>query len=282
VPPPPTGLDAAQRALWDEVAKRVGQIENENYFDMLGIARDAPSSAVQSAYFNLVKKWHPDRVPKELAALRPHVELIFRHLTRAQETLSDDAKRGPYLASVQDGGGTPAAERKLAQIVQAAMEFRKVEILLKRRELDEALKLVEECLATHDEDPDYHAAHGWILFQRAPSDVGPALTALDRAIALAPKHDRAFYYKGMVLDRAGRGRDAAECFRKAAELNPKNIEAVRMVRLAEMRGDTGDATKGKAKDKPKDREKEPTGKTKLPEAGGSKDSLLGKIFGRKR
>jgi curved DNA-binding protein CbpA len=258
VPPAPAGLSAAHRASWDEVAQRAGQIDSETYFDMLGVERDAGPSAVQAAYFGLVKKWHPDRILKELAPLRPHVEAIFRHLTHAQETLCDEAKRGPYLASVQEGGGTPAAERRLAEVVQAAMEFRKVEVLLKRRELDEALRIVEQCLAINDEDADYHAARGWILFQQSAGTPPPdALGSIERALALAPTHDRAFYYKGMVLDRMSRSREATDCFCKAANLNPKNIEAVRMVRLAKIRVDTEGS------------------------AGGSKDSLFGKIFGKK-
>lgn len=258
-PPPPAGLSPEHQALWDEVRARVAAIDHENYFEMLGVPRDAPASAVQKAYFHLVKRWHPDRVPGELAELRPHVEAVFRHLTRAQEVLSDDEARGPYLASVQDGGGTPAAERKLAGIIQAAVDFRKVEVMVRRRELAEALALLDRILAVTDDDPDYHATRGWIVFQQGPSDASTrplALASLERAIALNPKHDKAHYYKGMVLDRAGRSAEAVECFRRAAELNPKNIEAVRMVRLAEMRGS----------DAP-------------PKGDERRDSIFGKLFG---
>lgn len=261
VPPPPSGLAGEHRALWDEVRARVAAIDDETYFDMLGVPRDAPASAVQKAYFHLVKRWHPDRLPKELAELRPHVEYVFRHLTQAQQILSSEEARGPYLASVQDGGGTPASERRLAAIVQAAMDFRKVEVMVRRRELAPALALLDQILSVSDEDPDYHATRGWIVFQQSPNDaeMRPVILAsLDRAIELSPKHDKAHYYKGMVLERAGQSADAAEWFRRAAELNPKNIEAVRMVRLAEMRGTEAGAT-AKGEDK--------------------RDSLLGKLFG---
>lgn len=262
VRPPPPGLAAEHHALWEEVRARVRTIEDETYFDMLGVPRDAPASAVQKAYFQLVKKWHPDRLPKELGELRPYVEDIFRHLTQAQQVLSSEEARGPYLASVQDGGGTPAAERKLAAIIQAAMDYRKVEVMVRRRELDAALALLDQILSVNDEDADYHATRGWVVFQQSPSDAElrpVVLASLDRAIALSPKHDKAHYYKGMVLERAGRRADAAECFRRAAELNPKNIEAARMVRLSEMRGSDAPA---KGEDK--------------------RDSLLGKLFGSKK
>lgn len=270
---PPPGLSAAHREHWAELAARAAKIEDEDYFEMLGVPRDASSSAVQTAYFNLIKTWHPDRLPRELAPLRPRAELVFRYLTRAQETLSDDAKRGPYLASVQDGGGTPNAERKLARVIQAAMEFRKVEVLLKRRELDEALTLIEECLEANDEEPDYHATMGWILLQRAApgADHSSALAALDRALALSATHDRALYYKGMVLERMGRSAEATECHRRAAQVNPKNIEAVRMVRLAEMRGESGKAQGPEAPKPAKDAKG----------SAAAKESFFGKLLGKK-
>lgn len=266
-PPVPDGLSDEHRARWEEIAARADAIERENYFEMLGVPRDAAADTVRKAYLGLVKHWHPDRLPAELRELRPHVERIFRYLTRANETLIDDAERGKYLATVQDGGGTPEAERQLGRIVQAAMEFRKVEVLMRRREWDEALALLDEILALNDEEADYHATRGWVLFQKRGGDEGAqleALAAIDRALSLTQDHDKAHYYKGMILKRAGQAGEALAHFQKAAELNPKNIDAVREVRIAEMRGSSGGKKSGKKS------------------GDGAKDSLLGKLFGGKK
>lgn len=257
-PPPPPELSAEHRKQWEEIAARAVAIDTENYYDMLKVPRDASAAAIQKAYFALVKKWHPDRVPKELDGIRSHAELIFRHLTRAQETLTDENIRGRYLATVQDGGGTPEADRAMNAIVGAAMEFRKVEILMRRREWAGALKIVDECIEAIPDDPDYHATRGWLLFQMGDEarrfDV---MTSLDRALAISDKHDKAHFYKGLVLKRQGKEEQALVHLRQAAELNPKNIEAVREVRIAEMR----DPDKGKK--------------------GGGGD-FFGKLFGNKK
>lgn len=272
VPPPPSDLPAELRSQWETIAERARHIEQENYFEMLGVPRDASSSSVQKAYFNQVKKWHPDRLPSELRELRTPMERIFGYLTRAHETLSDEAERGRYLTTVQEGGGTPEAERELQRIVQAAMEFRKVEVLMRRRAWDDALSLVEEILALNDEEADYHATRAWLLFQKAAGDESTRLeilASLDRALALAPDHDKAHYYKGMVLKREGRHDEALRHFERAAELDPKNIDAVREVRIARMRGETsgGDSDGGK----PEKGEKK-----------GAGDSLFGKLFKGKK
>ncbi|MCB9594976.1 MAG: DnaJ domain-containing protein [Sandaracinaceae bacterium] len=238
LPPMPSGLSPEHQALWMEIAARADSIENENYFIMLNVPRDVSAAGVQKAYFALVKKWHPDRVPAPLAALRPTVERIFGYLTRAQETLGDEEKRGPYLQNVQAGGGTPEADRQLALIIGAAMEFRKVEILLRRSEWDEALAILDEILQHNEDEPDYHATRAWVLYQKhaaAEAIVPTVIAGLERAIETAPKHDKAHYWLGLVLKRANQTKKALQHFELAAQANPRNFEAVREVRLAKMR-----------------------------------------------
>ncbi len=264
LPPMPAGLSPEHQALWLEIESRAEAIESENYFEMLGVPRDVGAGSVQKAYFKLVKKWHPDRLPRELTALRPAVERIFGYLTRAQELLSDDAQRGTYLSNVQAGGGTPEADRELALIVQAAMEFRKVEVMLRRREWDAALELLDELLTYAAEEPDYHATRGWVLFSKTGGDVATrasVIASLNKALELSPDHDKAHYYMGVVLKRANQNREALEHFRASAKANPKNIEAVREVRIAEMRSE---APGPKSSD------------------AGDKRTLLGKLFGGKK
>ena len=118
------------------------------------------------------------------------------------------------------------------------MEFQKVEVHMRRREYDQALDLLAQIMELNPDDADYHATYGWLLFSKhdgAESVQLEAIAALERAIALSPDHDKSHYYLGMILKRAGRVGEAATHFAKAAEINPRHIEAVREVRLANMR-----------------------------------------------
>jgi tetratricopeptide (TPR) repeat protein len=54
-----------------------------------------------------------------------------------------------------------------------------------------------------------------------------------------PEYERALFYRGVLLKKAGRPDRAIRDFRLSAELNPKNLDAVREVRLFEMRRRTG-------------------------------------------
>lgn len=236
-PDPPAGLAPQHAQLWKEIGERARSLEQMNYYDMLGVARDASASTIRDAYFALAKKWHPDRLPRELEPLRPWVDSIFHHATQARDTLSDEQQRSQYLKTVQSGGGTPEADRELNAIVTAAMAVQKVEVLVRKREWVESLHILREALELNPEDSDAHAMEGWVLMQmagaQAPWDSVHA--ALDRALQLNQRSAKAHFFKAMALKRQNKHQSALSHFRTCAELDPKNIEAAREVRLAEMR-----------------------------------------------
>jgi len=236
---PPSTLDPDLNALWAEIVYRSRVIENMNYFDMLELPKDAKATRVREQYFELAKKWHPDRLPAELAPLLPEVQTIFRHLTEAHDTLTDETKRDRYLMVLAEGGGTPAAQKKMSAIIEAAMEYQKAEVLVRRHDYEGALKLVENALRGNADEADYHAMHAWLKFQKdpepSPTSAQAMLVSLDRALALNADNDKAHYYKAMLLKRVGREDKAIKHFQRAAELNPRNVDAVREVRLANLR-----------------------------------------------
>ncbi len=63
----------------------------QDYYDVLGISRDADTSAVKRAYRTLAMKHHPDRNPGDKKA-----EQAFKEATEAYEVLGDEKKRPTY------------------------------------------------------------------------------------------------------------------------------------------------------------------------------------------
>ena len=62
-----------------------------DYYDVLGINRDASDDEIKKAYRRLAMKWHPDRNPDN-----PKAEEHFKEAKEAYEILSDAQKRGAY------------------------------------------------------------------------------------------------------------------------------------------------------------------------------------------
>jgi tetratricopeptide (TPR) repeat protein len=264
--PYPSGLSAEALALFTEVKTRLRQIDEQNYFEMLAVPRDASAEAIRAQFLTLAKRWHPDRLPPDLAVLRPEAERLFHFLNAAHDTLTDDAKRAAYLKTVIDGGGTPASDRQLAAVLNAAMEQQRADLLMKRRDFAAARPLLEHALTLSEEDPDLRVSYAWCLLNLQPEGAPPreVLPELDRALSGAPNHDRAHFYRGLALRRLGREAEAVAAFRRAAEANPKNLDAARELRIAAMRGQLAP---------------EPA-KAKSPKTSATKDEgLLSKLFG---
>lgn len=238
-PAPPPNLSNEGRAFWKEVADRVAALDRQNYFEMLEVPRDVGADAVRKQYFALAKRLHPDRVVGELLPLRSFVEVLFHHLTEAHETLHDEKRRQQYFRTVQDGGGTPEADRKIALVLHAAKEHQKAEFLLRRRDFEGAAALVRAALELAPDESDLLVTLGYCLFNLPGSEHKSAeiLSYFERALAITPQHDKAHHYAGLVYVRLGKDNDALKHFTEAATINPKNLEAVREVRLAQMRRD---------------------------------------------
>lgn len=255
-PPPSEALPPELAARWRELAHEAAALDTKNYYEMLGISETADAGQVRDAYFAAVKKWHPDRLPPDLAALRPFAEEIFRLFTEAKDTLSDEEKRLRYLKTVRGGGGTPASDRQLLMVLTAAQDFEKANILANLGKYDEALSLLEAVLILDPEQADYHALKAWVLYNvglsRPSVKTQDVITHCDQALARAQGgyHERALYTKGLALKRLAKEDQAIHCFRAVADKNPKHVEAAREIRLYEMRARNGksDARASKAPD----------------------------------
>ncbi len=62
-----------------------------DYYEVLGVSRDASTEEIKKAYRKLALKFHPDRNPGEKSA-----EEKFKEATEAYEVLRDKEKRGQY------------------------------------------------------------------------------------------------------------------------------------------------------------------------------------------
>ncbi len=237
-PDPPDALPDHLHDRWIEVAQRAVAIDTQNYFDMLGVGKTATPTDVRDAYFQQAKRWHPDRLPPELMPLRPWADRIFHYLTKAQETLANERELVEYRRSVEGGGGTPQADRHVNSIVEAAMEYQKAEVLVRRHDWVGALELLDDAVGLNPTDAEAFALRGHVLFhlgnESPPFD--EALASLDRALELNESSEKAHLYKAHVLRRRGDEDAALRLFRRVVDINPRNTEAMREVRIANMRG----------------------------------------------
>jgi len=214
------------------IAHRARTITSDDPLTVLGLPADASPEAARAAYFRLSKLWHPDRLPADLAMFRDEVETVFDHLTRAHQALTDpDARRAASSDKLRAATPRPRLEA-----------IREIEHALSRHEFQVAEELSRQLSDSDGDDGEAMALAAWAstLAGDAPeATLRTALLALDRAV----QHDRhcalAYYYRGMLYKRLQNNVAAFRDLSRAAQLDPKNIEALREVRVYEMRARKG-------------------------------------------
>jgi hypothetical protein len=249
------------------------------HYEVLGVPADAAASAIQNAFFTLAKKWHPDRLRPEVGDLKDQAARIFSRLSEASQVLSDASLRQAYDQSLVTGDTVDEAAQ-VQKVLKATNAFQKAEVLLKRGNLALAEK---EALIAFENDPtqaDHVALYVWIQAQNPNADLVALAVRLEKAAKTEPNNLRVRWYRGQLLKRLGRMREALHDFRFIVERDPRHTDAHREVRLYAMRrGNKPSDPPGHTPSQPAGPDSQGSGKSLPPKAPPSaRPSLLTKFF----
>jgi curved DNA-binding protein CbpA len=83
--------------LREEVARKLHFYSSADHYEILGVTRQATTSDIKAAYYQLAKKFHPDRHRNtEHSDLRGKLESLLSLITQAYDTLSEAPQRAAY------------------------------------------------------------------------------------------------------------------------------------------------------------------------------------------
>jgi curved DNA-binding protein CbpA len=274
-PPPRLGPELYER--WTAIVDRARTIDRADYFAMLDLARDATPEEAESSFLALAMKWHPDRLPPELFPLHAACSRVFGRLSEARATLTDAERRAAYMRLLAEGSGSPEMQETIAKVVAATEDFKKAQACFRRNDFAQAEELCRRALAGDATQADYHAMYAWLISLRPENQshekIVRSIRVLDKAIAMSDQCERAFFWRGMLFKRIGRLDAAYRDFRDAVELNPDNIDALREMRLHNMR--SGIRSRPNHPVAAPSRSSPPRGQSAKPD---EKSSLLGRFF----
>ncbi len=241
VPVAPGPRTPAEQGLARQIEQRFNGLSGErNRFDILGLHLEASRAQVKTAFLDLVKVFHPDRLPPALAELVPQATTIFDSLREAQEFLLDDERRATHAREMAAlASGPPVRDQ-----TESTEAYRAGEAALRRRDHVAAEAHFAEAYRLY---PRAHvlAARAWAIYMdpNRKSDAAAARAMMVDALKEDPACDRAHYQLGVIARVEGDVERAERHFREALKSNARHLEASQELRLIEMRKRGGPAKK---------------------------------------
>jgi tetratricopeptide (TPR) repeat protein len=95
-----------------------------------------------------------------------------------------------------------------------------------------------KALELYPDEGDHHAHYGYALHLCHPSDpgmIGEAMEHVRRGLKLASHREKAFLYMGCLHKALGQLDVAEKMFTRAVQIQPECVEALRELRLINMR-----------------------------------------------
>jgi curved DNA-binding protein CbpA len=206
-----------------------------DYYELLGLVPDAIPSVIQAAFFQLAKKWHPDRLGPDMAEVRDLATKVFARMSEAHQVLADASRRKEYDDLRKAGAGRADEQEQVQRVVRAATAFQKAEVLLKRNNFVAALEEARRALELDPSQADYIALLAWVESTQLNANLDELLARVDKAQRMEPNNTRIRWYRGSLLKRLGKNGKAMGDFRFIVENDPRHLDAQREIRLYDMR-----------------------------------------------
>lgn len=224
----------------------------QTHYDVLDVSRESPPAQMKIRYYELARRYHPDRFRRAEATLVKRLESAFARITQAYDTLKDDNLRANYdaklkarqqaqqLADAAPKPTTPARERpaaatagtpesKLSVAERAEQQFKEGYAALESGQRKIALGLFASAAKAAPKEARYRAFYGRLLAEQIDTRRG-AETELQAAVKLDPNNGEyhvmlAELYRDLGLKLRARGE--AE---RAVAADPNNHKARDLLR----------------------------------------------------
>ncbi len=225
-----------------ELAALAQRFRGKNPFQILDVPETADEQQVEAAYGRLCERTHPDRVSHSNQAVKVLAAEVFALVAKAYETLIDPRRRQGYLLDMKKAD-RDAAEREVGKrALEAEMQFQQGDAALRARDYGVALRCFGRALELYPDEGEYHAHYGWTLHLSHPSDPAMASEAMEhvqRALKLAPDREKPYLFMGRLCKAIGRADVAEKMFARALKIQPECLDALRELRLINMRREKG-------------------------------------------
>lgn len=191
-------------------------------YQILDIPKTAADEDIKKAYFQMARKYHPDRFDRALAAeFKSQIDEVFDGITNAYRVLSNKDSRRVY-----DAKSAAAAPQDDAQeaLRKADIKFRQGKTLYGQGRYEEAMGILEEAVRTRRDKGDY-----FLLLAMCESKLKAFVRKAEedflKAIQLEPWNAEGYVGLGLLYKAEGMQTKAIKQLEKALEAEPEHASA---------------------------------------------------------
>ena len=220
--------EAHSQEQLEEILDFKEKLPTSNYYQILGLTKDASDEDIKKAYFLLARKFHPDRYPRSLSPQhRVLVEDIFDSITKAYRTLSSEELRKGYdLKAPAAIGGARPGESGRDILKKADHKFRQAKTLYSQGRHEDSIIVLEEVIRLNKTKGAYFLLLA-LSEVKIPSMRRKAEMDFLKAIELEPWNPECYVGLGMLYRQEGMTLKAAKLFQKALEYDDDHEIALR-------------------------------------------------------
>ncbi|MCB9654993.1 MAG: DnaJ domain-containing protein [Deltaproteobacteria bacterium] len=235
-----------------ELHQKHAELEPLNFMQILDVSPESSDSKVRSQYADLVKLYHPDRLPPDATTELVNAQrAVFERVQEAFNALETEAARLAYAKNLSEGtaDGT-STNARVQDALRAETVFKKAQILVRVRKYDEALAHIEEAIALNGAEPEFRMYRPYVQYLATTQGRRDANLARIHRQEIAPlleKHPTialGHLCTGHLYRQASEDARALPCFEKVLEFDPQHPEALEQIRTLSRRlRDTQDIRK---------------------------------------
>ncbi len=240
VAPAPPAADIEAEAK--EIAAWLEEARDKSHYELFDVMSTAGDEGIRGAYEAFARRFHRDRFRSATAAVQKIVDQAATLVHNAYEAIATADKRLEYAQEVKREATEDKERAETKRVLKAEASFQRGEALLRSRDYEGALAHFGAAVQAYSEEGEYHAHYGWALHLCHPDDVAIAHEAMEhvqRGIKLARDREKPYLYLGRLCKAVGRLDAAERMFTKAVQVRPECVEAMRELRLINMRREKG-------------------------------------------
>lgn len=221
-----------------ELAELANAMQNKNHYGVLGVSSTADDDEIRVAYASLAKRTHPDRFHGASSSVRQLASQVFDRIADAQSAIGTSADRKSYAEELSRGRKVAAVEDEGRRALQAETEYQSGEKLVAKRDYEGALLCFGRAMENFPSEGEYRSHYGWCLYLCHPDNevmLAEALEHCRMGVKLAKDREKPYLLLGRLYKATGRPVAARKMFTRAVEIRPQCVEAMRELRIMNMR-----------------------------------------------